>query len=181
MTPGARLARAIVAALVLAGSACATTTSKQDTPSESRVARKKKAPRPAAAVEPAPVEPAPDAVASTEPATPPLAMSSEPAAPAEVGLASYYADSLAGNRTANGERYRPGDKTCAHRTHKFGTRLVVTADDTGRSATCRVNDRGPFVQGRVVDVSRRVADELGMIQRGVIKVRVEVAADGSGS
>jgi rare lipoprotein A len=119
-----------------------------------------------------------DGTAPAPDAPPPDA---EPEAPAEEGMASFYADSLAGNRTASGERYRPDDKTCAHRTHKFGTKLVVTNVDNGKQSVCRVNDRGPYVQGRVVDVSKKVAGELGMIKRGVIRVRVERAAEGAGT
>lgn len=96
---------------------------------------------------------------------------------AEEGVASYYADSLAGRRTASGERYRPDAATCAHRTHKFGTRLIVTAIDSGRSAACRVNDRGPWVEGRVLDVSKSIAKELGMIGPGLLRVRIAVSED----
>lgn len=91
----------------------------------------------------------------------------------QVGLASFYADSLAGNLTASGEPYDPSARTCAHRSHAFGTRLKVTALRSGRSIVCRVNDRGPFVRGRIIDLSRRSAKELGMVQAGVVKVRVQ--------
>lgn len=90
----------------------------------------------------------------------------------EVGLASFYADSLQGRRTASGQPYDRGAATCAHRTHRFGTRLEVKVLDTGKKAQCRVNDRGPFVRGRVVDVSRSVAERLGLVERGVVKVQV---------
>lgn len=95
----------------------------------------------------------------------------------EVGLASYYASSLEGRRTASGEVYRGGEATCAHRRHRFGTRLQVTALSTGRSVVCKVNDRGPFVKGRVVDLSRSLAVKLGMLEQGVLKVRVEALRD----
>lgn len=109
-----------------------------------------------------------------EPApTPPPAEPDRPV-PAEEGIASYYADSLAGRRTASGERYRPDEATCAHRTHPFGTRLSITVVGSGRTAECRVNDRGPWVEGRIVDVSKKVARQLGMIGRGVLRVRVVV-------
>ncbi|HEY1100152.1 MAG TPA: septal ring lytic transglycosylase RlpA family protein, partial [Myxococcota bacterium] len=75
-----------------------------------------------------------------------------------------------------GERYRKKLATCAHRTHPFGTILVVTAVDSGKTATCRVNDRGPWKQTRVLDVSRAVAKTLGMLGPGVLTVRVEVQA-----
>jgi len=92
--------------------------------------------------------------------------------PSEEGLASYYHDSLAGRSTANGEKYRPDAKTCAHRTLPFNTLVEVTTD-AGKMATCRINDRGPFVDGRVIDVSKRLARELDMLGPGVLKVRVQ--------
>src|SRR5688572_5771700 len=73
------------------------------------------------------------------------------------GPASFYADMLAGNKTASGERYSPEARTCAHRKLPFGTKLRITAVGTGKTSSCRVNDRGPFVPGRVLDVSKRVA------------------------
>jgi rare lipoprotein A len=90
---------------------------------------------------------------------------------ASVGLASFYTEGL---RTANGEKLDPGELTAAHRTLPFGTRLRVTRLDTGRSVIVRVNDRGPFVRGRSVDVSYSAAEKLGIIQQGVAKVKVEV-------
>src|SRR5690349_24775528 len=69
------------------------------------------------------------------------------------GVASYYSSALEGQRTASGETYRGEDLTCAHRTLPFGTKLRVTELTSGRSVVCRVNDRGPFVNGRIVDVS----------------------------
>jgi rare lipoprotein A len=91
------------------------------------------------------------------------------------GAASYYHDALAGRITANGEKYDPDDTTCAHRSLPFGTVLVIEDVATGKKSHCRVNDRGPFVDGRVIDVSRKVARDLGMIDRGVIRVRIRVA------
>ena len=96
----------------------------------------------------------------------------KPFAPQE-GLASFYANSLAGNLTANGETYRPEKATCAHRSASFGTWLRVTVVETGRSAVCRVNDRGPFVKDRIVDLSRFVAEQVGMVDQGVVRVRIE--------
>jgi rare lipoprotein A len=90
------------------------------------------------------------------------------------GVASYYAESLSGRPTASGEPYRPGAFTCAHRRLSFGTRIRVTVLDTGRSAVCRVNDRGPFVRGRIVDVSGAMAEELGLTRRGIARVEIEV-------
>jgi len=88
-----------------------------------------------------------------------------------VGLASYYSE---GAQTASGERFNPQELTAAHRSLPFGTRLRVTNLSTGRSVTVRVNDRGPFVAGRVVDVSYSAASSLGMIGTGTAKVRIDV-------
>lgn len=88
-----------------------------------------------------------------------------------VGLASYYSE---GARTANGEKLIPGELTAAHPTLPFGTRLRVTRIDTGRSVIVRVNDRGPFVKGRIVDVSHSAAEQLGFTQGGVAKVKIDV-------
>ena len=86
------------------------------------------------------------------------------------GIASYYNDT----RTASGEKFDAKDLTAAHRTLPFGTRLRVTNVKTGRSVTVRVNDRGPFVPGRVVDVSHAAAEKLGMLGSGVAKVKLDV-------
>lgn len=90
------------------------------------------------------------------------------------GKASFYSDSLHGNPTASGEPYDRDDLTAAHRSLPFGTRLRVTNLANGRSVEVRVNDRGPFVEGRIVDLSRRAAEEIGMIAAGVVEVSVEV-------
>jgi rare lipoprotein A len=93
------------------------------------------------------------------------------APPAAFGLASFYTE---GTQTANGERFNTHDLTAAHPTLPFGTKLRVTNVTTGRSVTVRVNDRGPFVAGRVVDVSYSAAATLGMLERGVAKVKLDV-------
>jgi rare lipoprotein A len=87
------------------------------------------------------------------------------------GLASFYRQ---GTQTANGETFNPNELTAAHRTLPFGTRLRVTNTVTGQSVTVRVNDRGPFVPGRVVDVSDSAAESLGIVGRGVAKVKLDV-------
>jgi rare lipoprotein A len=87
------------------------------------------------------------------------------------GLASYYSQ---GARTANGERFNARELTAAHRTLKFGTRVRVTNVATGKSVIVRINDRGPFIRGRVIDLSRSAAESLGMVGRGVAKVKVDV-------
>ena len=87
------------------------------------------------------------------------------------GLASFYRNQ---ERTASGEQARPGELTAAHRTLPFGTRVRVTDVDTGRSVTVRVNDRGPFVPGRVVDISASAAETLGITDRGLARVKLDV-------
>jgi rare lipoprotein A len=94
--------------------------------------------------------------------------------PVEEGIASYYARRFEGRRTASGERYQGSLSTCAHRTHPFGTILRVTMVNNGKSATCVVNDRGPYRRSRVVDVSRSVAAALGLLGRGLSRVSVTV-------
>lgn len=92
--------------------------------------------------------------------------------PVDAGQASYY---WQGQRTANGERFNPDGVTCAHRTMPFNTYLRVTNLHNGKSVVCRVSDRGPFVAGRVVDLSRGAARVINMIEAGVVPVKVEVA------
>ena len=87
------------------------------------------------------------------------------------GLASFYTE---GAQTASGERFDTHELTAAHRTLPFGTRLRVTNVATGRSVTVRVNDRGAFVPGRVVDVSHSAAETLGMVDGGIAKVKLDV-------
>ena len=101
---------------------------------------------------------------------------SRPAKKVITGLASYYANSLAGNRTANGDRYDPKRLTAAHRSLPFGTRVRVTRTDAATPVVClRVNDRGPFAgRRRVLDISRKGAEALHMIGPGVVPVKVEV-------
>lgn len=102
-----------------------------------------------------------------------------PAESRERGKASYYADSLAGNRTASGERYDPKALTAAHRTLPFGTIVRVIREDTGKVVYARINDRGPFIRGRIVDLSRAAARLLEMIRSGVVAVRLEVVELGA--
>jgi rare lipoprotein A len=100
----------------------------------------------------------------------------EAPARSEIGVASYYAGELGGRRTASGARYDPLALTCAHPTAPFGSRLRVTDLESGRSVVVTVNDRGPFARGRVVDLSLAAARALGMVERGVARVRVERVA-----
>jgi rare lipoprotein A len=95
----------------------------------------------------------------------------------EVGVASFYARRFHGRRTASGARYDEDALTCAHPSAPFGTRLRVTDLETGRSVVVTVNDRGPFARGRVVDLSLAAARALGMVERGLARVRVDRAAE----
>jgi rare lipoprotein A len=90
------------------------------------------------------------------------------------GIASWYGPGFHGNRTANGEVYNQNALTAAHKTLPFGTRVRVTHTGTGRSIVVRINDRGPFVGSRVIDLSAAAARVLGMMGSGVAPVRVEV-------
>lgn len=82
------------------------------------------------------------------------------------GVASYYGKRFHGRRTANGERFDMHGYTAAHRTLPFGSKVLVTNPSTGRSVTVRINDRGPFTRGRTIDLSRRAAEDIGLIARG---------------
>ena len=87
------------------------------------------------------------------------------------GLASFYTE---GTQTASGEKFNTMEMTAAHPTLPFGTKLRVTDVGSGRSVTVRVNDRGPFVRGRIVDVSYSAANALGMVGKGVANVKLDV-------
>lgn len=95
------------------------------------------------------------------------------------GQASYYHDRLHGNLTASGEPYDRNALTAAHKTLPFGTKVRVTNRANGKSVVLRINDRGPFVRGRIIDVSRRAAELLDFVREGVVEVRVEVIGGGS--
>jgi rare lipoprotein A len=105
-----------------------------------------------------------------------LSLPSLAATPGQVqtGIASYYHDSLHGNPTASGQIYDKNKLSAAHKTLPLGSRVRVTDKRTGKSIVVRVNDRGPFIKGRIIDLSRRAAKELGIIQRGITPVQVEV-------
>jgi rare lipoprotein A len=90
------------------------------------------------------------------------------------GQGSYYADKFKGRPTASGATYRPSKLTAAHNTLPFGTKIRVTNTRTGRSVKVVVNDRGPHVKGRIVDVSKRAARKLGLIDAGVVPVQLKV-------
>ncbi|MDJ0633897.1 MAG: septal ring lytic transglycosylase RlpA family protein [Xenococcaceae cyanobacterium MO_188.B29] len=90
------------------------------------------------------------------------------------GKASWYGPGFHGRFTANGERYNQYALTAAHRSLPFGTRVRVTNMNNGRSVVVRINDRGPFIRGRVIDLSTAAASNIGMIHHGVVPVRVQV-------
>ena len=92
----------------------------------------------------------------------------------EQGVASYYANSLDGNPTASGEPYDKEKLTAAHRSLSFGTRVKVTNLDNGKSVVVVINDRGPHVKSRVIDVSGAAAKELGLLDSGTASVELEV-------
>ena len=93
------------------------------------------------------------------------------------GKATYYSNKLLGRRMSNGEFYHPDSMTCAHRTLPFGTRILVTNPRNGRQVVVRVADRGPFVRGRVIDLSYAAARELGFLTAGVAYMKLEIAPD----
>lgn len=92
---------------------------------------------------------------------------------AERGIASIYGngDGYAGRKTANGERMNPGALTAAHKTLRFGTRVTVTNNRTGRSVVVRINDRGPFIRGRIIDLTPAGARALGFGGLTMVTIR----------
>jgi len=97
----------------------------------------------------------------------------------EYGRVSYYADSFQGLKTASGELYDKNKMTASHNTLPFGTMIRVTRLDNKKSAVVKVNDRGPFIKGRIVDVSRKAAEQLDLITAGEAQVKVEVVGKGA--
>src|SRR5262249_38398855 len=93
----------------------------------------------------------------------------------ERGLATFYSSRFNGRKTANGERYDPRALTAAHRTLPFGTRVEVRRPE-GRSVVVRINDRGPYSKGHVIDLSRRAASGLGLLHDGVAQVEIRPVA-----
>ena len=92
----------------------------------------------------------------------------------ERGIASYYGKSATGRMTSNGERLHHDSLTCAHKRHPFGTLLKVTNLENGKEVVVRVTDRGPFGRGRIIDLSWRAAQLLGILQQGICRVELEV-------
>ena len=90
------------------------------------------------------------------------------------GMASWYGGKFHGRKTASGETYNKNDLTAAHKTLKFGTRVKVTNPKNGKSVTVRITDRGPFIKGRVLDLSEKAANMIGIKSRGVAKVCLKI-------
>jgi rare lipoprotein A len=111
-----------------------------------------------------------------------LAASGLSAFEAEEGLASWYGGRFQGRRTASGELFDTYQFTAAHRSLPFGTQVRVTNLENGKAATVRINDRGPFIEGRIIDLSMAAATAIGLAGKGVAPVRVEPAPEaGTGS
>lgn len=144
--------------------------------------------------QPEEAEPVPDPVIETAPTAEPEAEPQPEPAPAPdvaatvpssepdgyritssfTGMASWYGNELAGNQTASGEIFDPSQLTAAHLTLPFDTRVRVTRLSNGSSVIVRINDRGPYAHGRIIDLSRAAAEVLGMVQDGEAEVRVDV-------
>ncbi len=92
----------------------------------------------------------------------------------EVGIASWYGPGFDGNYTANGEVYDMNGISAAHKTLPFGTIVRVVEFSTGKSIIVRINDRGPFIEGRIIDLSKGAARELGIIDKGITKVGLRI-------
>ncbi|MEL6341688.1 MAG: septal ring lytic transglycosylase RlpA family protein [Myxococcota bacterium] len=95
-------------------------------------------------------------------------------APSQTGAASWYGPGFRGKPTASGVTFRPGKRTAAHRSLPFGTVVKVTRVDTGASVRVVINDRGPYAGGRVIDLSKKAAKRIDMIQDGVVDVEIRV-------
>ncbi|GAB4493102.1 MAG: hypothetical protein OHK0019_16350 [Saprospiraceae bacterium] len=100
---------------------------------------------------------------------------------AEIGKCGYYADSFHGRPTASGEKYNKNALTCSHKTLPFGTKIRVTRLDNKKTVVVRVNDRGPFIEGYIVDVSSAAAKELDIIKIGSTRVKIEVVESAESS
>ena len=90
------------------------------------------------------------------------------------GMASYYGSEFAGSRTANGERFDPARFTAAHRSLAFHSRVAVTNLTNGQEVIVRINDRGPWGKGRIIDISHAAAREIGMHHSGTARVKLEL-------
>lgn len=116
---------------------------------------------------------APGSATSAAPRSGPSA-AARPSSNVERGEASWYGPGFAGRLTANGEVFDPSQLTAAHKTLPFNTLVRVVNEDNGRSVVVRINDRGPFKPGRIIDLSRAGAEAIGMVGSGVARVRLEL-------
>ncbi len=92
----------------------------------------------------------------------------------QYGMASYYGSKFHGRKTASGEIFNKWDYTCAHKKLPFGTKLKVTNLKNKKSVIVRINDRGPFIKGRIIDLSYAAAKKIKMIKQGTAKVKIEI-------
>lgn len=93
------------------------------------------------------------------------------------GMASWYGPGFSGRKTASGERFNPKALTAAHRTLPFGSSVKVTNVENGKSVIVRVNDRGPFSRGRIIDLSKAAAAKIGLLRSGTARVSLATATD----
>jgi rare lipoprotein A len=166
-----------LAALLLAAGCATRMPERLDVPTPARVVQPAEPPSPAVADAPAPVPPEPEAAPEvTVRATP-----APTAATVQTGLASWYGRAFHGRRTASGELYNRHALSAAHRTLPIPSYARVTNPANGRSVIVRINDRGPFIDGRIIDLSERAAQRLGSAALGVAPMRVEpIDADAAG-
>ncbi len=92
----------------------------------------------------------------------------------QVGIASWYGEEFHGRRTSSGEIYNMYEMTAAHKSLPFGTKVLVVDLKTGRSVVVRINDRGPFIHGRIIDLSFAAAKKLGIVKKGIARVGIKI-------
>lgn len=109
-----------------------------------------------------------------------LLLCSSALAQVQTGKASFYADKFEGRPTASGEKYRHNKLTAAHKTLPFGTKVKVTNLDNNKTVEVVINDRGPYVDGRIIDLSKSAAEQLGFINQGLAEVKMEIIDPGDG-
>lgn len=105
---------------------------------------------------------------------PVFAQAGDSRTPVGEGTASYYSSEFAGSHTASGERFDPGGMTAAHRSLSFGSHVVVTNLANNKEVVVRINDRGPWGKGRIIDISYAAAKEIGMHRSGTARVKLEL-------
>lgn len=127
-----------------------------------------------------PVNPPPVAVAPVPPAPPPVPVVRQPS-DGGVVTASWYGSELAGHRTSNGERFDPNRMTAASKTLPLGSIVRVTNPNNGKSVDVRITDRGPYVGGRSIDLSRGAARKIGITKKGVARVKISRPNESAGT